>query len=118
MFHALNHNIFCSPCAGNSFASTTAQVNLLAALVHGTGWGSIKKNTVSTDQLEADPHGVKRSSGIAFGADVAAEPTPQCKAIKPHQRERKRKLDEDNKHLPNPPQPVLKRCRLSMSTKD
>ena len=87
---------------GNSFASTTAQVNLIASLVNGAGWLSLNKATSGVSGRN-----MKRESDDGMKPDD--EPAQLFKKSKSFSggSDRKRGAKDDDLNA----QPVRKRCR-------
>ena len=92
--------------AGNSFASTTCQVNIIASLVHSCGWRTINNTETRLVHQADDSHGTnfreKRKQCDPL-EDAEQRPNKRQKDTNQHC---KRKAHDDDQIVP-----VLKRCR-------
>ena len=108
--------------AGNSFASTVAQANLIASLVNAYGWTTIRKGNTAAEHQNAGNNpsdgfypaefGLKRSYQQPVGGEQAQERQP--KRLKPDSStSHKRKADTSDPIEANgqPCQPLMKRMR-------
>ena len=98
--------------AGNSFASTTCQVNLLASLAHATGWGAISDATDGVAQEALRPMYMSHQKRPLDDAMVpAAQRVKRCDVVKRdrddsaagepvRKRFRSKKSDSDNAYGP------------------
>ena len=96
--------------AGNSFASTTCQVNIIASLVHSCGWRTITNTETSLVHKADDSHGTdvqEKKRHCDPLEDAQQRPNKRQKA---ENQQCKRKAQDDDQIVP-----VLKRCRGKQS---
>jgi hypothetical protein len=90
---------------GNSFASTTAQVNLIASLVNATGWSTLTKNDFKMNLRADNAHKKRIHEGTC--SDQQIKKRKLCDSnVDPSCTSKKR----SNDNVCSPPI-VMKRCR-------
>ena len=90
---------------GNSFASTTAQVNLIASLVNATGWNTLTKNDFKMNLHVDNAHKKRIHEGTC--SDQQIKKRKLCGSnVDPSSTSKKRSSD----NVCSPPI-VMKRCR-------